>query len=272
MFRKIVFAVIPADPGLDPGESRDPFLGALGAPMGPGSRALSHALYERARDALGRDDNRENHANRHSSAARLFSGAGRAVVRGENPRGHARGSGAPRRRSVLARHRCVHYARLDASRGVPRPLRSGRSASRRSTAAFFEPVHPKVSGRPACAVVTNHGGREPLPAPPSGPSPETPLDEPGCGVAIRLSALIKTAMHSRARAVTGHAPLSESLVDDVASCGSRDAYRLMVARNLSHAAMPARAAFSSTNCGKPATPTAPTSLPSTASGTPPPTR
>src|SRR5258705_12979933 len=33
-------------------------------------------------------------------------------------------------------------ARLDASRCVPRPLRSGRSASRRSTAAFLEPVAP----------------------------------------------------------------------------------------------------------------------------------
>ena len=50
------------------------------------------------------------------------------------------------------------------------------------------------------------------------------------------------------------------------------AYFFIVARNLSQAAIPALAACSSTNSGSPATPTAPTRFPSTASGTPPPTR
>ena len=58
--------------------------------------------------------------------------------------------------------------------------------------------------------------------------------------------------------------------DEFASshCG----YFFTVSRNFIQAAIPARADFSSTPSGNPATPTPPTSWPSTASGTPPPTR
>src|SRR5262245_12691817 len=49
-------------------------------------------------------------------------------------------------------------------------------------------------------------------------------------------------------------------------------YFFTVSRNFIQAAIPARADFSSTPSGNPATPTPPTSWPSTASGTPPPTR
>src|SRR5437764_6003505 len=49
-------------------------------------------------------------------------------------------------------------------------------------------------------------------------------------------------------------------------------YFFMLSRSFIHAVIPARHAFSSTPSGKPATPTPPTSFPSTASGTPPPTR
>jgi len=53
---------------------------------------------------------------------------------------------------------------------------------------------------------------------------------------------------------------------------SHRGYFFIVSRSFIQAAIPARADFSSTPSGNPATPTPPTSWPSTASGTPPPTR
>src|SRR5258705_12686091 len=114
------------------------------------------------------------------SAARLFCGAGSAGGVGRTLA--AKRGGAERRDGA----RCLRgtvgacaYARRDACEASHVPRRR-TFASRRSTAAFLaraalpskaRSLRPGGPGAPA-AVVTNHGGGEPLPAPPSGPSPE----------------------------------------------------------------------------------------------------
>ena len=69
-------------------------------------------------------------------------------------------------------------------------------------------------------------------------------------------------------------PVGSGLVESLARprAPSHRGYFFIVSRSFIQAAIPARADFSSTPSGNPATPTPPTSWPSTASGTPPPTR
>ena len=110
-----------------------------------------------------------------------------------------RGEWSADRRTRLLRRACE--ARQPRERNADRPVATG-TTSRRSTVAIFgrrpAPASPAVApdarsglsapgqksrrtvSRTSHDAVTRRNRRTPLPAPPSGSSPETPLDERGC--------------------------------------------------------------------------------------------